>query len=197
MKKIIMISGQQGSGKTSLQKAIVQHINETRADLFAKHIRFAAPLYEMHDACRKVAMMYGIPFEEKEGRLLQLIGTEWGRMVKGDDVWVKALREMIKVHQMREELAADFDDTLYVIDDCRFKNEFYGFKDEAFTVRLIASEAARKARTHGWRENTNHPSETDLDGLDSEFDLVIDTEKHMKLETFNMVMNRYFELGEK
>ena len=65
MKHIIMISGQQGSGKSSLSRAICQHINETRADLFAKPIRFADPLYEMHEACRKVAMLYGIPFDDK------------------------------------------------------------------------------------------------------------------------------------
>lgn len=187
-----MISGKQGSGKSSLSRAICQHLNETRADLFAKQIRFAAPLYEMHEACRKVAMLYGIPFDEKEGRLLQLIGTEWGRTVKGENTWVNALREMIKVYKMREELAVDFDETIYVIDDCRFKNEFYGFKDEAYTIRLIAPEEARKVRTHAWRSDTTHPSEIDLDGIESEFDLVIDTHENSKIQTFNLAMNGYF-----
>jgi len=192
-KNIIMISGQQGSGKSSLSRAICQHINETRADLFAKSIRFADPLYEMHEAIRKVAMMYGIPFEDKEGKLLQLLGTEWGRTVKGDNVWVDALREMIKVHRMREELAVDFDETIYVIDDCRFKNEFYGFKNEAFTIRLVAPEEIRKTRTHAWRENTQHQSEIDLNDIHtSEWDLVIDTHENTKIQTFNLALNGYF-----
>ena len=44
-------------------------------------VRFAAPLYEMHDSIGEVARKYGIPFAEKESLLLQLLGTEWDLVI--------------------------------------------------------------------------------------------------------------------
>jgi predicted AAA+ superfamily ATPase len=69
MKNIILISGQQGSGKSSLARAIVVHINENRGDLLAIHLKFATPLYEMQEALREVAQKYSIPFEKKRRSL--------------------------------------------------------------------------------------------------------------------------------
>ncbi len=198
MKKIILISGKQGSGKSSLSRAIIQHFKESRDYILAMPVRFAAPLYEMHDSIGEVARKYGIPFAEKEGLLLQLLGTEWARHCKGVNVWVDALKEHIKVLEMRERLAADFSQMIFVIDDCRFKNEFYGFKDISFTIRLHANEEDRKVRTHAWRDTVNHPSEIDLDDVEpTEWNLVINTSLTTKDQTFNIAINKYLELGEK
>lgn len=168
---IILISGKQGSGKTTLAKGLCKALN-------ASHIKFADPLYEMHEAIRNVAQRYNIPFSEKEGTLLQLLGTEWGRKIKGDNVWVEACKTRVSLAQWSK-------DSVIVIDDARFENELLAFP-EAFTIRLYAAEEERKGRADGWRDNTAHASETGLDNVpDEDFDLVIDTtfaNKDMTLE---------------
>jgi hypothetical protein len=104
---------------------------------------------------------------------------------------VNALKEHIKVLEIRAKQAADFKQFLYVIDDCRFQNEFYGFKDQSLTIRLHASEADRKARCDAWRDDVNHISEIDLDQVEpSEWGLVINTGIISKHQTFNIAMNK-------
>jgi hypothetical protein len=68
------------------------------------------------------------------------------------------------------------DMVLFIVSDCRFRNEFDGFPD-AFKVRLECDRDIRKSRCSQWRENDTHISETDLDGYAEEgkFDCVIDT----------------------
>jgi hypothetical protein len=52
--------------------------------------------------------------DEKGRRLLQVIGTECGRAYD-NDIWIKKMREQIKIYAPLYELIA--------IDDCRFDNE--------------------------------------------------------------------------
>lgn len=188
MRNVIQICGKQGSGKTSLAKGIEGFINESMDGYVARHVKFADPLYSMHEKIKEVCAYYDIPFEKKEGVLLQLLGTEWGRKIKGDDVWIKALRNMImKMPSMFGKKV------IYIIDDTRFKNELAAFPG-AFTVRLHAPSEFRKSRCEGWRDNENHPSEIDLDDVpDAAFDCIVDTSQHSKLETFNIVLNRWMK----
>jgi len=118
-------------------------------------------------------VLTGIPRVEKDGLLLQLLGTEWGRKKHGENVRIDAVKHKIA------ELASRFKERekyLVIIDDCRFPNEFDAFP-EALRVRLTASEDVRKARTVSWRENTKHPSETSLDDREDDFDLLLLTEE--------------------
>lgn len=156
--KIVLISGKMGSGKTTTAKAVVDRLNAK--GIKATTIKFADILYEMHEAIRAVCNKYGVPFESKEGDLLQQLGTEWGRRKKGENVWVNATREKMRLLEFSGFEA-------FVVEDCRFKNEFSAFPG-ALTVRLEAPEDVRKSRCDGWRDNTNHPSEIDLDGYSAE-----------------------------
>lgn len=179
---IILISGKQGSGKTTLAKNLVERLG-------AIHLKFADPLYEIHEAIRKVADKWQIPFDQKEGRLLQLLGTEWGRACKGENVWCDALFNKVSVLE---------DNNIIIIDDCRFKNEFYRFKDIAVTIRLVANENDRRKRADSFRDDTNHPSEIDLDDIpDEQFDLTIDTGIFQKDKTLLAVLTLLNELGMK
>jgi energy-coupling factor transporter ATP-binding protein EcfA2 len=163
---VILISGPQGSGKTTLAKALIGHLETSRPTY---HVKFADPLYAMHEAMREAAERYDIPFARKEGELLQYLGTEWGRK-KDPNLWVKATLKRVELIKRLEHGSP-----LIVIDDCRFPNEIAAFPD-AFKIRLTASEDARRVRAEGWRSNTAHPSETALDALPaSVWDLVIDT----------------------
>lgn len=172
---MVLISGQQGSGKTTTQKQLA--IDAKRlgySKVFC--LNFADPLYTLHDfILNKMESAFHIPkTTEKDGVLLQVLGTEWGRKVHGDNIWCQILKNRID-----EEIKKHHNDgtkILFVVADCRFENEF-NFFPEALRVRLRCSMEERKARTNSWRENTAHPSETGLTDYDilGKFDLYIDT----------------------
>lgn len=162
--KIIMISGPQGAGKSTLAKAL-------KDKLSAPILKFADPIYQMHDAVWSI--MRGVLDVDKsviDGQLLQYLGTEWGRKRFGEDVWVWGLaRRML-------ESRAD----VFIVDDLRFRSEAEHLEGclplgtTIYRIRLNADEDIRKLRARKWREDTTHQSEVDLDDYDR-WDLVIDT----------------------
>lgn len=175
MVSIVVISGKQGSGKSTLQDALME-LAPQNGFVTVTLMNFADVIYNLHVNIIERINALGIEHKtKKDGVLLQLLGTEWGRKVLGNDVWIRALRnrvEIAKNHSMRFNQK-----TLIVVADCRFENEFDGFK-EALRVRLEADEATRKARTNSWRDNTQHPSEVDLDkyAQNGAFDLYFRTD---------------------
>lgn len=172
--KLILLSGKQGSGKTTLQEALRLAWN-SRSESSAVPVNFADIIYEMHNEVRVVAKNYGIPIvQPKDGVLLQLLGTEWGRKTLGPDVWVNALRNQLE--RLEYALGKHCPNFVAIVGDCRFENEFDAFPD-ALRVRLRASKDVRKLRCSMWRPNDEHPSEVGLDAYDNEgrFDLVLDT----------------------
>ena len=187
MKKhtIIGISGTQGSGKSTLAAALVAHYS-------GLHMKFAKVLYDLHEAIRKVMKSYDYEMMPKDGRLLQLLGTEWGRNTLGQNIWVDLTKRAIlsAVEQVEK-----WDKAFIVVDDTRFENElemFHALKKEypdwkIVTIRLEADEDTRRARAEGWRSDTNHPSETGLNHRVSEFDLLIDTARTSKEHVFDIV----------
>lgn len=155
----ILLSGKQGSGKSTIAELVETKFRAAGYGLI-RH-RFAAPVYSAHDAVYAVLRPLGIlPDTKKDGRLLQLLGTDWGRAID-NDIWVKAARAHV------DNLSAHFSGSgvipAVLLEDTRFKNEFDGFPG-SLTVRLECPEDVRRARTTSWREDTKHPSETDLDG---------------------------------
>lgn len=183
--KYVLISGKQGSGKTSLQHAL----NDAwfkRTGFDSCIVNFADILYEMHDAVLAVLHKYW-PKRDlvKDGPLLQLLGTEWGRGTVDIDIWVKCLKNRaIKMN----ELSPSEHECLFIVGDCRFPNEFDAFP-EALTVRLEASTGVRKARCSMWRDRDDHPSETGLDGYKDKFDLLINTESRTVEDAVQIVMD--------
>lgn len=161
---IILLSGKQGAGKTTLAEQLIREWEGPSIRL-----KYADPLYALHDIVREVASKYGLsPVCPKDGTLLQLLGTEWGRKIYGEDVWVRCLQNTVSRY--------DQGTNLIIIDDCRFPNEFEAFPN-ALRVRLSAPREVRKERCTMWRDNDTHASETALDAHEAEgkFDLVLDT----------------------
>jgi cytidylate kinase len=185
--KTIIICGKQGSGKSRLAA------NFTKARWQSTTvIKFADPLYAMHNAILPLLESFGLREAgamEKDGELLQVLGTEYGRKKYGPDVW----------SQIAKQRAASLAASNYeyaLIDDCRFRSEFDAFPN-ALRVWLDAPEDVRKARASYWRENVMHPSETDLDLYVKEkrFDVVIDTYQNTQEEVlaalFNAIEKRF------
>lgn len=171
---IVAISGKQGSGKTTLAKSLVEKYK-------GSHFKFADPLYDMHNSIRDLLFTkYNYSMKVKDGKLLQLLGTEWGRNTLGETIWsdLTSRRIMSKIHDCDTYENKAF----IVIDDTRFENEldmFSYFKEvsncHVITIRLEAGEEVRKVRADDWRPATEHPSEVGLDHRIKDFDLVLDT----------------------
>lgn len=172
--RIVLLSGKQGSGKTTLAAALTELAPKYGYRPY--RTRFAKTLYEIHNAARDTARRYGIPWPDKYGEFLQRMGTELGRDRFGVDVWVNALRADVE-----RELAEASGPTLVVIDDLRFTNEFDaldGFPGaDVIKLRLECHRDTRRLRADSWREDEHHPSETALDAYipQGKFDAVIAT----------------------
>lgn len=183
MSVVLLISGKQGSGKTTLAKGLVHYFENERRTY---HLKFADILYEMHDEVCRVAYKYAIPTNKKESRLLQLLGTEWGRETKGQDVWVNALAN--KIANIHGTIARD---DLVVVDDCRFPNEL-NLQVPGWLVlscRLDASKEVRKSRAEGWRDTDDHPSEVALDHLGpSSYNLHLNTDVLNEFDVLDTVI---------
>lgn len=156
MKQILLLSGKQGSGKTT-QSGLISKIAVVEGYV-PRVFKFAEPLYELHKVCLPILKKYKVRPETmmKDGELLQILGTEYGRKLISENVWVDACKAQVL------EWCSLSEKHIAIIDDCRFENEFDAFPD-AVKVFLDCPESVRKTRCSYWRENVNHVSETGLD----------------------------------
>jgi len=163
---VIIVSGKQGSGKTTTTERLVEHYD-------GHHIKFADPLYSVHEAMWDVLEGYGVPREKKSGDFLQYLGTEFGRK-RDANMWVNIAKYRIK------QILEQDPHAVIVVDDCRFENEFSALDEfNPIKVRLECDRDVRKGRADAWRDNEFHTSETALDAIsaDGQFDLYFDTEE--------------------
>lgn len=181
-KRIWMISGKLGSGKTSLANLLYKNLAASHKQGYPQMYKFADPLYTMHEYLLNfMERSTGIKRVEKDGKLLQWIGTEFGRQGFGDDVWVNILKKRIEDGPHKD----------IIVDDCRFKNEFDAFP-EAIKIRLEAPSSVRVARASGTVRNEAHPSEIDLDSYAAggKFDYVFDTSKQTTEEISEVLLKQ-------
>lgn len=187
---IVLLSAKQGGGKTTTADQVAEKLKEEGLDVF--RTRFAEPLYQMHDRVRDVLNDYGYQpydYETKDGPLLQLLGTEWGRAMD-QEIWVKLCKLGAEAFIQGSR---DSEHTpVVIIDDCRFKNEFEAFPN-ALKIRLECPEIVRKARAEMWRDRTNHPSEIDLDDWVDRFDVVFHTDVTPQEEVVDEICQSVFE----
>jgi hypothetical protein len=145
-KKIIALTGAKTVGKTTIAKALSAYAINSRI------LSFATPIKEM-------LLAMGVPKEailgeKKEtvikeigqsGReLMQSLGTEWGRQMIHQNIWVYALQKKID---------SGFDQTI-IIDDCRFENEAKWVSERGGKIIMIKRD--------GVSYDDEHSSETPL-----------------------------------
>jgi hypothetical protein len=179
-----MISGKQGSGKSTIMDAVIKL--SIFKGMNAMDVRFAETIYNIHDYIRETLRFRGIERPDKDGRLLQLLGTEWGRETIHPDIWVKALLGYIN-----NVSPVPKDNQLFVISDCRFRNEFDLV--DAFKIRLECDRDIRKERCDGWRDTDTHISETDLDeySASGKFDMYINTASTNPADVAELIYKEY------
>lgn len=167
---VVQISGKQGSGKSSLADSLQKKLE--RDNILVVQHSYARVLYQMHSSVLAIMSRYkNVP--AKDGRLLQVLGTDWGREVYGSNVWVDIVRKEIEhVNALQASQATlAFSHAplglVHLISDCRFPNEASAF---TFTIRLDCPEPVRRERIlatpgQSWREKP-HESETALDNYE-------------------------------
>ena len=145
-KKIIALTGTKTVGKTTIAKAAQAWAINSRI------VSFATPIKEM-------LWQMGVPYESLNGKdkeaiiepigksgreLMQSLGTEWGRQLIDENIWVFAMQK--QVERINEDII--------IIDDLRFPNE----ANWVLVNRGIIIELKRD----GVECNDNHSSEQPL-----------------------------------
>ena len=130
--ELIGLLGHQGVGKNYIAENILNDILPKKNTLimaFADHFKV--------ECITKRNVPYEKVFKEKDKisrRLLQIVGTEEGRNVYGDDIWVNTLETWLNIYKSRGV-------ERFVICDVRFQNEASGaalLKDLVVNVAILA-----------------------------------------------------------
>lgn len=193
MKKIaIHLGGEQGAGKTSGAAFIKELFLQN--GYYVHVIKFADPLYEMHDYVEnKMQEIRNIPRVKKNGTLLQKLGTEIGRDLYGQNVWVdyaqRQAEEFAQIVNAQENTPTG---VAVIFEDTRFENELMMGKNLlekdwiTRSIFFLADEEKRKDRVESFRPDTKHRSESDVRRLAKMANYTIETngpeeEKNSKL----------------
>jgi len=147
---IIAFTGRMGSGKSTA----IQILKDMGLDVVL--IKFADPLYDMQEMIyRRIEGAYKRPETfVKDRKLLQWLGTEWGRNHISETLWVDLWKA--DAHYTQE----NYPWKIIVCDDVRFDNE-------AETVRSLGGKVIKlettKYTAHNPNGISNHVSELGVD----------------------------------
>lgn len=155
--QIIGIAGKAESGKTTLANILKERLEENHKRVL---------LINYGDFVKFICKQYYNWNGEKDeyGRaLLQHVGTEQGRMMVDENIWVDMVINTVEV------ALRDYD--VAIVADCRFPNEFDRWEEKGkkiLKIRIVRPEYQNKLT----EEQKNHASETSLDNY-RDWDLFI------------------------
>lgn len=154
--KIIGLTGNMGCGKTTVCNIITDF---SRIPVIKT--KFAKPLYDMQEMLyNSISSVYTRPYTfVKDRKLLQFLGTDWGREVLGPDIWVNLWKNRLEeVELSMEEM--NISNYIVLVDDVRFDNEAV-----AVTERngIVLSINRTKEKNVVGAELTRHKSENGID----------------------------------
>lgn len=149
---IIGISGKKRSGKDTVADMLQMFIPKT-----IKY-HFATPLKREVAMAMNVSVEYIDQHKDNFRKILQGYGTDYRRMLFGDDYWVNKMQTALSVISTNGSI------NNIIIPDVRFKNEYEFVKrNHGIMIRVNSSRT----------DNTDtHISETELDTF--KFDYTID-----------------------
>jgi hypothetical protein len=153
--QIIGLCGAQGSGKTTVAEAVVNspilpNDKKWRRRSLAQPIRdmlsvLVQPhhLVPMADKTAKPKELQGKSVRET----MQLLGTEWGRNLIGQDIWLDALIRWAIGNNCKR----------IIVDDLRMQNEFDFIKNAGgLVVKVLRSKADRYHDQHSSEAQWNN-----------------------------------------
>jgi FMN phosphatase YigB (HAD superfamily) len=170
--EVIALSGRLGSGKNYIAENILYPLLPPKETIFlslADHFKV--------DVIVKDDIRYERVYHKKdeESRVkLQTRGTEEGRDIYGEYIWINMLMTWMRVHVERGIKR-------FIISDCRFINELQFFNElGATTIKVLAPNRNRDAvlrESNGdeekYKKISSHPSETQLEEHPDLFTYVI------------------------
>lgn len=124
--------------------------------------------------------------------LLQLEGTEKGRNIYGEDIWIRYVKAWSELYICRGI-------KYIIIPDVRFKNEYefikQSFNNSGIVFRMYAPDRNEKRLRDESIDNImyekikNHQSETDLDDID--FNIIIDNNTNNNSDYYFNILRNY------
>jgi len=159
--KILAFYGQQQVGKSSAAAAV------GRDNHLVVQASFADPIYRAVSAIlgfdvREVEKETPILCDKSPRQLLQTLGTEWGRGMVGDDIWLKCMEDTLITHQEAGK-------RMVVIDDLRFRNEYEFLRGMGATIVRVDRPGLPVP------EGRSHPSERDWPEFEPDLTLLNDS----------------------
>ena len=174
---IIGITGKAGAGKDTVSDYIVeQYMFNTIA--FADTVKktasemFKIPLDDFYNRDKKEVL--NKTWNMSPRKIIQLLGTECGRAIFGEDVWVK--RAFVELEYYKNELGIIFSDVRFdnEADMIRSKGGFIinVVNDNVEEVEEHSSESGITPHTTDVLIYNNHDKESLYRGIDSIFDTI-------------------------
>jgi hypothetical protein len=147
---LIGFNGGMGAGKST---AIAMLKEITGREVI--NVKFAQPIYDIQEFCyQRIAQVYQRPPSfVKDRKLLQWIGTEWGRDSISTSLWIDLWRAEVAAAQAANP------DAIIVCDDVRFDNEGQVVRALGGKVVRIAADRAQARTVSGI---ANHASEAGI-----------------------------------
>lgn len=150
--KLIAFNGGMGTGKSTAISAVGEALGRPVC-----LVKFAGPLYHMQELIyNRIESVYQRPKNfVKDRKLLQWLGTDWGRGSISDTIWVDLWRAEVTALRMT------MTNPVIVCDDVRFDNE-------ANTVHSMGGVVVRLTRpsntahAQGGEGIANHASEAGI-----------------------------------
>ena len=176
---LIGFTGSMGSGKSTA----IECLKEIQVKQVS-NIKFAQPLYDIQEAIYSIIKtVHQRPSTFiKDRKLLQWLGTEWGRDTISKTLWIDLWKRDV------EYLQQNYPSRIIVSDDVRFENEVDTVKSLGGYIIKIESNKDRIVK-----EGTGHSSEL---GISSEkIDYIIENNGTLDdLKTSLLTLNSKLEL---
>jgi hypothetical protein len=152
---IIGLTGKMGVGKSTAAE-VIKHYVKSRLDKEVALVKFAQPLYDMQEYIyQRISSIYTRDTSfVKDRRLLQWLGTEWGRNSISKSLWCD-LWEAEAAKQVEQG-------KVVICDDVRFENEAERFINPSTRLICITSNTTQD-RIDTKAGLANHESEVGLE----------------------------------